>query len=255
METIEQKQPNKPSTGATIPRTGLLYKLDQYVERVVGSRNYFSFFLQGLIFTLCKSMPTIFGSFLRGKIYRVLLGNLGNSSLIEKNVTLNVTKRIFLGNRVVLGESSVIDPRGIYGKIDIKNDVHIQRWCRLTTGGTQELPGELIIEDSVYIGPYSYIHAVGKITIGKNCLFGPRVTMVAGNHNYRNKEILIRFQGGIAKDIFIDEDAWLNANVTVLGGVTIGKGAVIGAGSVVTKDIPPYSIAVGNPARIIGTRE
>lgn len=255
MEDIEKKQDNKPSTGATVPQTGLLCKLDQYVERVVGSRNYFSFFLQGLIFTLCKSMPTISGSFLRGKIYCILLGSLGNSSLIEKNVILNIPKRIFIGNRVVLGESSVIDPKGIYGKISVKNDVHIQRWCRLTTGGKQELPGELVIEDSVYIGPYSYIHAAGKITIGKNCLFGPRITLVAGNHNYRNKDLPIRLQGGIAKDILIGEDVWLSANVTVLGGLTIGKGAVIGAGSVVTNDIPPYSIAVGVPAKVIGLRE
>jgi len=254
MESIEQKQHNKPSTGATIPRSGFLNKLDQYVERVSGSRDYFNFFLQGMILTFGKSMPTIFGSFLRGKIYRILLGNLGYGGLIEKNVTLNIPKNIFLGDRVLLGDSSVIDPRGIYGKITIKNDVHIQRWCRLTTGGKQELPGELIIEDSVYVGPYTYIHAAGKIKIGKNCLFGPRVTIIAGNHIYHNKEIPIRFQGSIPKDIYLDEDVWLNANVTVVGGVNIGKGAVIGAGSVVTKDIPPYGIAVGNPTRIIGTR-
>jgi len=255
VETIEKKPDNEPSTGATIPQAGLLCRLDQYVERVVGSRNYCRFLLQGFTFTLCKSMPTILGSFLRGKIYRIVLGNLGNGSLIEKNVTLSIPRRLSLGNRVVLGESSVIDPRGIYGTIVIKNDVHIQRWCRLTTGGKQELPGELIIEDSVYIGPYSYIHAAGKITIGKNCLFGPRITIVAGNHNYHNKDLPIRLQGATAKDVFIDEDVWLSANVTVLGGVTIEKGAVIGAGSVVTKDIPPYCIAVGVPAKVIGKRE
>ncbi len=255
MEKIEQKQHSKPSTGATIPRSSILHKLNQYVERVVGSKNYYRFFLQGLIFTLCKSMPTILGSFLRGNIYRFLLGNLGDSNLIEKNVMLNIPKRIFLGHRVVLGESTVIDPRGVYGKITIKNDVHIQRWCRLTTGGKHELPGELIIDESSYIGPYSYIHAAGKIMIGKNCLFGPRITLVAGNHNYHNQEIPIRFQAEIAKDIIIEEDVWLSANVTVLGGVTVGKGAVIGAGSVVTKDIPSLSIAVGVPSKVIGMRK
>lgn len=254
VEKIEQTQPDKVTTGATVPEFGLKSKLVQYVERVVGSKNYYRFFLQGLIFTFCKSMPTIFGSFFRGKIYRILLGDLGNGCLIEKNVSLNIPKKIFLGDRVVLGESSVIDPRGVYGTITLGNDVHIQRWCRITTGGKQELPGEIIIEDAVYIGPYSYIHATGKITIGKDCLFGPRITIVAGDHEFRNTEIPIRLQGGIAKDIFIDEDVWFGANVTVLGGVTIGKGSVIGAGSVVTKDIPPLSIAVGMPAKIVGKR-
>jgi acetyltransferase-like isoleucine patch superfamily enzyme len=251
---MEKKEVKRASTGATIPKSGIFSKVDQYANRVTGSGNYLNFFLQGLVFLFCKSMPTIFSSFFRGKVYRILLGNIGNGCLIEKYVTLNIPKNICLGARVVLGESSIIDPRGAYGKITLNNDVHIQRWCRLTTGGTKKLPGEIIIKDSVYIGPYSYIHAAGKITIEKNCLFGPRITMVAGDHNYRNKETPIRFQGGIAKDIHVEEDVWLSANVTVLGGVTIGKGAVIGAGSVVVNDIRPYSIAVGVPAKIIGSR-
>ena len=184
-----------------------------------------------------------------------LLRGLGNGGLIEKNVTLNIPKRISFGDRVVIGESSVIDPRGVHGKITVKNDVHIQRWCRIITGGAEELPGELVIEDSVYIGPYCFIHAAGKVTIGKNCLLGPRITIVAGNHNFRNKDIPIRFQGNVGKNTAIEEDVWISANVTVLGDVTIGKGAVIGAGSVVTKDISPYSIAVGVPAKVIGIRE
>ncbi len=255
MDNTKQMQPGKPTTGATVPRSGLLNKFGQYVERVVGTRSYYRFFLQGFIFNFCKSIPTVFGSFLRGKIYRILLGGMGSSGLVEKNVTLNIPQRLFFGNRVVLGESSVVDPKGIHGKIIFKNDVHIQRWCRLTTSGEQELPGEIMIGDSVYIGPYSFIHAVGTITIGKNCLFGPRITIIAGNHNYHDKTIPIRFQGGIAKNICIEEDVWLSANVTVLGGVTIGKGAVVGAGSVVTKDIPSFSIAVGIPAKVIGMRK
>jgi acetyltransferase-like isoleucine patch superfamily enzyme len=255
MRTIENKRATKPSTGATIPYTGFFNKLNQYVERIVGSTHYSRFFLQGFLFIFFKSMPTIFGSFLRGKLYRIVLGGLGHGGLIEKNVMFNIPKRIYLGDRVVIGESSVIDPRGAYGRIIIKNDVHIQRWCRLTTGGSKELPGELIIEDSVYIGPYSYIHAAGKIIISKDCLFGPRITLVAGNHNFKDQDTPIRLQGGIAKDILIQDDVWLSANVTVLGGVTIGKGSVIGAGSVVTRNIPPYSIAIGVPAKIIGRRE
>jgi acetyltransferase-like isoleucine patch superfamily enzyme len=59
----------------------------------------------------------------------------------------------------------------------------------------------------------------------------------------------------ISKEVVIEDDVWLGYNVIVLPGVTIGKGSVIGAGSVVSKDIPPYSIAIGNPARVIKKRE
>lgn len=244
-----------PSTGSTIPRTGLLRNLDMYVERVAGSRDYGRFLLQGMVFTLFKSMPTIMGSYVRGKCYPVLLKKCGSSVLIEKNVVLNIPKEISLGNRTVIGESSVIDPRGRYGKITIGNDVHIQRWSRITTGGKKELPGEIIVEDAVYMGPFCYIHAAGRVVIGKNSLFGPRVTLVAGNHKYSSKKIPIRYQGSLAKDIIIGEDVWLSANVTVLGGVTVGKGAVIGAGSVVTRDVDPYCVVAGVPARVIGNRE
>ena len=254
MESIDTKQYKQPTTGASVPHSGLRNKLDLYVERVTGSGNYLRFFLQGLIFTFFKTMPTILGTYLRGRVYRTLLKGSGSSVLIEKNVLLNIPSGITMGDRVVIGESSVIDPRGRYGEIRLGNDVHIQRWCRLTTGGKQELPGLLIIEDAVYIGPYCYVHAGGKIHIGKNCLFGPRVTLIAGNHNYKDREVPVRFQGSVAKDIIIGEDVWLSAGATVLGGVTIGRGSVIGAGSVVTKDIEPYSIVAGVPAKKIGTR-
>lgn len=56
------------------------------------------------------------------------------------------------------------------------------------------------------------------------------------------------------KPIVIEDDVWIAARVNVMAGVTIGKGSVIGAGSVVTKDIPPYSIAVGTPAKVIKKR-
>jgi virginiamycin A acetyltransferase len=59
----------------------------------------------------------------------------------------------------------------------------------------------------------------------------------------------------ILKEVVIEDDVWLGYNVTVLPGVTIGQGSVIGAGSVVTSDIPPYTVAVGNPAKVIKTRE
>ncbi|MCX7595635.1 MAG: acyltransferase, partial [Fischerella sp.] len=61
-------------------------------------------------------------------------------------------------------------------------------------------------------------------------------------------------QGVTCKGIIIEDDCWLGHGVTVLDGVTIGKGSVIGAGAVVTKDIPPYSVAVGIPAKVVKSR-
>ena len=95
----------------------------------------------------------------------------------------------------------------------------------------------------------------GSIQIGNNVLIGPNCVLRAADHVFSDITQPINRQGHIGGRIIIEEDCWLSANVVVLRDVTIGKGSVIGAGAVVTKSIPPYSIAVGIPARVIGQRK
>lgn len=94
----------------------------------------------------------------------------------------------------------------------------------------------------------------GRIILGKNVLTAANCMYVAYSHNWENPEKPIMFQDCFDGDIIIEDDVWLGHGVTVCAGVTIGKGSVVGAGSVVTRDIPPYSIAVGSPARIVKRR-
>lgn len=89
----------------------------------------------------------------------------------------------------------------------------------------------------------------GKITIGNNVLFGPRVGLYTSNHAYDAEE---RRNGGcFAKPINVGNDVWLGAGVHVMPGVTIGNNTIIGAGSIVTKDIPSNMIAAGVPCNVI----
>ena len=97
-----------------------------------------------------------------------------------------------------------------------------------------------------------------KVTIGDNVMIGPNVTIATPMHpmlpeerNCRLREDGTLYNLEYAKPVTIENDCWLAANVVVCGGVTIGEGSVIGAGSVVTKNIPPHSLAVGNPCRVI----
>lgn len=99
---------------------------------------------------------------------------------------------------------------------------------------------------------------VGPIHIGDNVLIGPNVTLATPMHPLLPEErnVRLREDGSVynleyAKPIVIESDCWLASNVVVCGGVTIGEGSVIGAGSVVTRDIPPHSLAAGNPCRVI----
>ena len=102
--------------------------------------------------------------------------------------------------------------------------------------------------------------AVCPVHIGEHVLIGPNVTLATPMHpllpeerNVRQREDGSFYNLEYAKPITIENDCWLASNVVVCGGVTIGEGSVIGAGSVVTRNIPPHSLAAGNPCRVIRT--
>ena len=71
------------------------------------------------------------------------------------------------------------------------------------------------------------------------------------NHNYEDITRPISEQGVVTAPIVIEDEVWIGANVFVAAGVTIGRHSIVGGGSVVTKDVPPYSIVAGNPAKLI----
>lgn len=121
------------------------------------------------------------------------------------------------------------------------------------------------IGEGSYVGPGLHGAALDQITIGKgarinnNALFMARggvtiedhvliaadASIITNNHDFYDREILT------CKPVLIQEGAWIGARAIILPGVSIGKHAVVGAGSVVTKDVPDYAVAVGNPARVV----
>lgn len=126
--------------------------------------------------------------------------------------------------------------------------------------------GDVIISDYTYVARGSVIH---RTTIGKCCSIGPNLFCGWGIHptngisthpmfysRLRQNGMTLSSENKIEelKPITIGNDVFIGANVTILDGVTIGDGAVIGAGTVVSKDIPPYAVAVGCPIRIVRYR-
>lgn len=98
------------------------------------------------------------------------------------------------------------------------------------------------------------ITAPAEVEIGENVLVGPYCVLNSGDHRHSDRTMPVRGQGHVLGPITIGPGSWLGAHVVVLQGVTVGEGAVIGAGAVVTRSVPPYSIAAGVPARVIGER-
>lgn len=109
--------------------------------------------------------------------------------------------------------------------------------------------GSVIIGDRTKIGLSNTI--IGPVTIGNDIRLAQNITLSGLNHNYQDVNIPIHLQGVSTSPIVIEDETWIGANVVVLAGVKVGRHSIIAAGSVVTKDIPPYSVAVGNPARVL----
>lgn len=114
--------------------------------------------------------------------------------------------------------------------------------------------GKIKIGTRTLIGDNVIINA-GKanITIGNNTMIAANTYIINNDHEIHDT-LSVRDTGHVHKDVIVGDNCWIGANVTVLKGVTINEGAIIGAGSVVNKDIPPYSIAVGNPCKVIKKR-
>ncbi len=117
-------------------------------------------------------------------------------------------------------------------------------------------PQNISIGKNTYInGGFVQASPNAKISIGDNVLISYNVHIRTSNHNYEDRNRLIREQGGIEKDVIIGNDVWIGFGVQILPGVHIEDGCVIAAGAVVTKDTEPYCLYAGVPAKKIKERK
>ena len=140
--------------------------------------------------------------------------------------------------------------------IHLGNNVVIRKYARINCypGWNAEKDNEPIITigDGCIIGQRLSLLAGGKITIGNNVLMASDILVTSENHSIDPEDVkYYKDQPLKCADVEIKEGSWIGEKVCIMPGVTIGKKSIIGAGSIVTKDIPDYSIAVGNPAHVI----
>jgi len=147
----------------------------------------------------------------------------------------------------------------LYGKLRIigyGNNIIIGKGCSM--GNNIKLVvnknGNLIIGDNTLLSDNVNIMAGnGKIFIGSNLMIAANSYIINNDHDIFDN-LSVRNSGHIHKDVVIEDNCWIGANVAILKGVTIGEGSIVGAGSIVNKSIPPFCIAVGNPCRVIKKR-
>ncbi|SDM67824.1 acyltransferase [Siphonobacter aquaeclarae] len=116
-------------------------------------------------------------------------------------------------------------------------------------------PDKCVIEEFVYIGPDAVIHALGGVKIKRGAVIGPRLKVHSVNHTFRNATSIPYDETFDRREVVIGENVWLGSDVILLPGARIGEGCIIGAGSVVSGEVPPMSIAVGNPVKVIKQRD
>lgn len=205
-----------------------------------------------LVITCVDWIPLIAGGvFIRNLAYRLLFKKLGNSVQFLNRVEFTGANNIEIGSKSFIGRGSCIRTFN-KRKVLIGTKVWIEKGVIIITEADNCC---IEIGENTFVGPYTYMVGVGDIKIGKHCLIAAHCDIAATDHIFSDPTELIRKQGVTSKGIVIGDNCWLGCGVKVVDGVTIGEGSVIGAGAVVTKDIPPYSVAVGVPAKVIRSRQ
>ena len=156
-----------------------------------------------------------------------------------------------LGEHVLIADRVIVFKAEGGGEVVVRNNAHVMRDGVLETGQG----GTIEIGTDTYLHPRCQLMAyVGDIKIGDAVAIAPNCAFYAYNHGNKPGELIKRQPLESRGGIRVGDGAWLGFGVIVLDGVDIGEGAIVGAGSVVTHDIPANAIAVGNPARVVGTR-
>lgn len=227
---------------------------------------------QELITGLAGWLPKKPGILLRRLLYPYLFARMGKAVTVEWGSDFRGAQKIEIGNHVFLGRTVCLDASVTGGRIQIGDSCHLLDNVRLMSFNEH---GKIVLRENVdldrgvdlkahggcielgrgtYIGPYVCMAGPGNIRIGQDCLIAAHSGIYANNHVFSDPTISIKEQGTVNQGIVIEDDCWLGTGVKVMDGVTIGRGSVIGAGAVVTKDISPYSVAVGVPAKVISRR-
>lgn len=167
-----------------------------------------------------------YGAKIRYLMYSIMFDSAGLGGSIGRSFRIHGKPTIRLGDRVAIRDSVQIGGHGIL-----------------------EIGDHTAINDQVIIA------ATERVRIGRDVMVAPRAYILDVDHRFEQESIPISRQGYISRPVDIGNDVWICTGAIITKGVTVGDGAIIGANAVVTRDVPPYAIVAGSPARVIRMRQ
>jgi acetyltransferase-like isoleucine patch superfamily enzyme len=223
----------------------------KYVSLVVGKPGLGALLRYEFTLLASQAVPGALGLALRKFLYRRLLGACGRNVVFGQNVVLRHPHKIRIGDNVVIDDNCLVDAKGDenYG-ITIGNGVFIGRNTILSCKN-----GDIELGEGANLGFNCEVFSASRVTIGAHALFAAYCYVIGGDHDYSDTSKPIIEQQRKSAGVVVGEGVWMGAGAKVMDGVTIGDHAIIGAGAVVRSTVPAKAVAVGIPARIVGSRE
>ena len=223
----------------------------KYKDLTIGDKGFFHLLIYEILSFFLVPLPGALGTLLRRVIYKGIFRSCGRGMIVGRNCVFRHPSKISIGSNVTIDDLTLIDARGADGEgILFEDGVIINRNSIVQSKG-----GDIVIGESVSIGTNSTIVSRSGIWIDEDTVIAGGCNIAAGTFDYSDlSKRIAELEMTTAGPIVIGKNVWLARGVTILDGVRIGDDAIISAGSVVTGNIPPRSIAHGNPAKVVFTR-
>jgi acetyltransferase-like isoleucine patch superfamily enzyme len=223
----------------------------KYRDLMVGHRGFLYFLKYEIITFFFSQIPGGIGFVLRKWFYPLLFDHIGKGVIFGKNLVLRHPHQMKIGNHVVIDENCLLIADEVEGiGITIGDNVILSRNSILMAKG-----GRIEIGENSNIGSNCFFGTTNRVTVGKNVLIAANGYVGGGRYKYDRLDLPpMKQEMYSVGEQTIGDNVWLGANVIVIDGINVGHDSIIGAGAVVTRDVPPYSIAAGVPARVIKSR-
>jgi len=222
----------------------------KYQDLVVGRPGWGALLKYEATVLLAQAVPGALGLALRKVLYPRLLGACGRNVVFGQNVVLRHPHKIRIGSNVVIDDHCLLDAKGdANAGIVVGDGVFVGRNTILSCKN-----GDIELGEGANLGFNCEVFSASRVTVGPRTLLAAYCYLIGGDHDWSDPSKAVLEQTRHSRGVEVGEGVWMGAGAKVLDGVTIGSHAVIGAGSVVRESVPERAIAVGIPARIVGSR-